>query len=525
MKSPVVLLTTNEAQAKIILTALAHLRVLHCRDVEAVRSICQNQGVALVLIVDEQPGFDGRRVFVDLCAVHPGLTGILLVPGQPDTTVLQGAIDAGFSGLVELLYAPEVLAGVVQQALQRYQLQWENARLRTLIPLYRLGEQFFAASTEQELLDDLVQAVAQQTGADQISVMLYDVKEDRLRIVASCGLDPELAGSIRVAPGAEISGWVYQQGKTVILNKEDQHATMFASLLKQPELVTAISFPLRICDRVIGVLNLSQKTTEDRFSSADKEMLSIVCSQAANALENLRSRQLLAQTTRMRTLFEQYVAPEVAELLLSQHTNLMELGEITEVTVLFADIRNFTRLVQHVELPVLRRFLNEFFQLFTEIVFQWQGTVDKFMGDAVLSVFGAPVKIVNPSLAAVQAAWAIRSRFAELRQRWSAESREFAMVDLGVAVTSGTMFIGNIGSSRRFDYTVVGNEVNFAQRLAAESSECCVYITDAVRQAVAGTFKTAALGELQLRGVEKPIPVFSICDLRCAEDGQRVVGD
>lgn len=514
MKAPIVLLTTNETQAQTICSALANLRVLHCRNMEEVRSVCQTQSVALVLIVDEPPDLDGRKVFVDLGSVQPGLAGILLVPGQPDATLLQGVLDAGFSGLVELRYVPELLASVVQQALQRYHLLWENTRLRTLIPLYRLGEQFFAASTEEELMDELVQAVARQTGAGQISVMLYDAREDSLRIVASLGLDPELANSIRVIPGTQISGWVFQQGKSVILNKEDQHSSMFSALLKQPEVVSSISFPLRIRDRVIGVLNISQKTTEERFSSADKEMLSIICSQAANALENLRSRQMLTQTTRMRTLFEQYVAPEVAELLLSRHTDLMELGEITEVTVLFADIRNFTRLVQRVELPLLRRFLNEFFQFFTEIVFQWQGTVDKFMGDAVLSVFGALVKLDNPSLAAVRAAWAIRSGFTDLRRRWMQQSPEFAMVDLGVAVTSGTMFIGNIGSSRRFDYTVVGNEVNFAQRLAAESSECNVYITEAVRQAVAGTFETAALGEMQLRGVEKAIPVFSIRDLR-----------
>ena len=515
MKLPVVLLTTNDVQARTILSALAHLRVLYCQTIEEVRSICQHQSVALVLIVDEPPAIDGRSAFVELSTLQPGLAGILLVPGQPTASVLQGALDAGFSGLVELPYAPEVLAGVVQQALKRYQLQWENTRLRTLIPLYRLGEQFFAANTEQELIEELMQAVIQQTGISQISIMLYDTKEEKLRIVAARGLDPGLVESIRVAPGDQISGWVYQHGKPVILNKEDQHSSMFAALLNQPDIVTAISFPLRICDRVIGVLNISQKSTEERFSSADKEMLSIICSQAANALENLRSRHLLAQTTRMRTLFEQYVAPEVAELLLAQHTDLKELGEVTEVTILFADIRNFTRLVQHVELPLLRRFLNEFFHFYTEVVFEWQGTVDKFMGDAVLSIFGAPVKLENPSLAAVQAAWAIRQGFAELRTRWKDEAPEFAEVDLGVAVTSGTMFIGNIGSSRRFDYTVVGNEVNFAQRLAAESSECCVFVTEAVHRAVIGTFKTTALGEMQLRGVEKPMPVFSICDLRC----------
>jgi adenylate cyclase len=507
MKSPIVLLTANQPQAEIILQALSSLRVVHCRTTTEVRAVCVSQSVALLLLVDEPP-LDGQMVFAELSALQPGLAGILLIPGQSDAVVLQGALEAGFSGLVELPYAPEALAGVVRQALKRYQLQWENARLRTLIPLYSLGERFFSASSEQELLDDLVLAVEEQTGAGQISVMLFDAEAKSLYIAACRGIDPALASSIRVAPGDRIAGWVFAQGHSVILNREDQHVSMFAPLLQQPEIDSAISFPLRICNRVIGVLNISQKATEERFSSADKELLAIICSQAGNALENLRARKMLAETTRMRTLFEQYVAPEVAELLLSRHSDLVELGEIAEVTVLFADIRHFTRLVQRVELTVLRRFLNEFFQLFTEIVFQWQGTVDKFMGDAVLSVFGAPNRVDAPNLAAVRAAWAIHGMFAELRGRWMAESQEFSDVDLGVGVTSGTVFLGNIGSSRRFDYTVVGHEVNLAQRLAAESTECRIYITEPVQRAVADEFVVEPLGDVLPRGMEQAVPVF-----------------
>ncbi len=509
MKSPIVLLTANQPQAEIILQALSSLRVMHCRTTTEVRTVCVSQSVALLLLVDEPP-LDGQMVFAELSALQPGLAGILLIPGQPDAVILQGAQEAGFSGLVELPYAPEALAGVVQQALKRYQLQWENARLRTLIPLYSLGERFFSAGGEQELLDDLILAVEEQTGAGQISVMLFDAEAKSLYIAACRGIDPALASTIRVAPGDRIAGWVFAQGHSVILNREDQHVSMFAPLLQQPEIDSAISFPLRICNRVIGVLNISQKATEERFSSADKELLAIICSQAGNALENLRARKMLAETTRMRTLFEQYVAPEVAELLLSRHSDLVELGEIAEVTVLFADIRHFTRLVQRVELTVLRRFLNEFFQLFTEIVFQWQGTVDKFMGDAVLSVFGAPNRVDKPNLAAVRAAWAIHGMFAELRGRWMAESQEFTDVDLGVGVTSGTVFLGNIGSSRRFDYTVVGHEVNLAQRLAAESTECRIYITEAVRRAVADDFVVESLGDVLPRGMEQTVPVFRV---------------
>ncbi|MBV5316842.1 MAG: GAF domain-containing protein [Desulfobulbaceae bacterium] len=509
MKSSVLLLTADAIQATAIISALSRLEVIHCRAMAEAVLCCQNQRVCLALIVDDSPIFEGSQAFAELGAVQPGLAGVLL-SASTNNGLLHGALEAGFSGLVELPFNPAYLTRVVNQALERYRLQQENTRLRTLIPLYSLGEQFLAASTEEEILERLLDAVDRQTGAGRTSVMLYDDRDGCLHIAAARGMDPALVQSIRLQPGDKIAGWVFQQGKPVILNKEDQEDSIFSPLLQQPDIVSAISFPLKIRKLILGVLNVSQKETDERFSDADNEMLSIICSQAATALENVRSLHQLASTTRMRTMFEQYVAPEVAELLLAQHADLMELGEIKDVTVLFADIRNFTRLVQHLDLQALRAFLNEFFQFFTEEVFQHRGTVDKFMGDAVLAVFGAPVKLERPNLAAVQTAWAIKRKFTALRDQWSTRYEEFQGVDLGIAVTCGTVFLGNIGSARRLDYTVIGNEVNIAQRLAAESSSCRIYITDVVRQDIDGWFAIKEMGEMQLRGVEKKIQVFCI---------------
>jgi len=246
------------------------------------------------------------------------------------------------------------------------------------------------------------------------------------------------------------------------------------------------------------------------FSEADKETLGIICGQAALALENVRSLEVVKKTTRMRTLFEQYVAPEVAEILLTSDADIMGLGEIKEVTVLFADIRNFTGLVQHLNLADLRIFLNEFFQIFTDAIFQNRGTVDKFMGDAVLSVFGAPVELENANLAAVQTALIIQDRFESLRIRWTERCLDFQTVDLGIAVTCGQMYLGNVGSTRRLDYTVIGTPVNIAQRLAAESFRCRIYVTEPVRQAIATEIDTEEVGNVSLRGVEQEVQVFSV---------------
>ncbi|MCL1981132.1 MAG: GAF domain-containing protein [Proteobacteria bacterium] len=504
-----VLCTADDRQAEAIAAALPWLRLIRCPDGESVREACHSQDARLVLIVDEPPRIDGCRLFGELGAQHPGLAGVLL-SATADTALLHCALEAGFSGVVELPVKVPQVNRVVHQALERYRLQQENTRLRTLLPLYRMGEQLAATTSEEDILERLLDAVQLQTKASRCSLMLYDQKEQCLRVASVRGQYPAPVQSLRLQPGDQIAGWVFQQGKPVLLNRESQDESIFSPLLRQPETVSSISFPLRICEQNLGVLNISQQETEERFSEADNEMLSILCSQAAVALENQRVRQQLTETIRMQTLFEQYVAPEVAELLMAKNADLMELGEVKPTTVLFADIRNFTRLVQQIDLWSLRSFLNEFFHFFTDEVFRHRGTVDKFMGDAVLAVFGAPIKLDAPCLAAARTAAAIKTRFTELREQWGRRHRAFLGVDLGIAVTKGTVFLGNIGSNRRLDYTVIGNEVNIAQRLAAEASFCRIYITEAVLSEVGDSFEVEELGEIELRGFTHKPRIFSL---------------
>jgi adenylate cyclase len=192
------------------------------------------------------------------------------------------------------------------------------------------------------------------------------------------------------------------------------------------------------------------------------------------------------------------------------------LGAVKVATVLFADIRNFTGMVQHLPLPVLRDFLNEFFQVFTETIFEYRGTVDKFMGDAVLAVFGALIELDNASWTAVETALAIRERFAALKKEWQKRDSFFDSIDLGFGITRGEMFMGNVGSARRLDYTVIGTEVNIAQRLASAATSFRIYITDEVREDLARQAKEDQkvliedLGAMALKGVHYAVPAFCV---------------
>ncbi len=509
MKFSVLLLTTSDVQADNIVMQLSQCRVVRADSRQEAVLYCHKKLFSLVLIVDTPPAIQGQDVFTELSVIQPGLAGILL-SAKVDYQLMSKSMETGFSGVLQTPVDSALLSRVVMQAMERVRLREDNTQLRTLLPLYHLGEQFLSSSTEEDVLEGLLDAVKEQTGAVDISVMLYDPDEDCLHIAAARGMDQQLAASIRVQPGDQIAGWVFQKGKSVILNKEDQQESIFAPLLKRPEILSSISYPMIIRGQIIGVLNISQTESNSRFSEADNEMLAIVCSQAAMALENVRSLNQIATTTRMRTLFEQYVSPEIAELLIAQDSNLMGLGEIQMVTVLFADIRNFTGLVQRLELSDLRSFLNEFFQVFTETIFEHRGTIDKFMGDAVLAIFGTPLHLENANYSAVTAALTIKGKFEALRERWSEQCRTFHSVDLGIAITRGEVFFGNIGSSRRLDYTVIGNQVNIAQRLAAESSGCRIYTTESVVEGLGSDFSVEILGARQLRGVDEKIEIFSI---------------
>jgi len=504
----ILLITTDKSDIKDIKEALIEHEVLTSENPAEASSICVDHDVYLVIVEEELLGQSGSKLFVDLRRDRPWMAGLLLTE-KANEKLLRRALDIGFTGLLEKPIDPVRLLQRIYRAMEAARLQEENTRLRTLLPLYSFGEQFLSSTSEQEVFDGLIDIVVKETGANRVSIMWYREEEECLRIVAARGLDADLVESIRLQPGDQVAGWVYQKGKPVILNRDSQDQSIFASLLQRQEISAAVSFPITIRGKIMGVLNISQSREEVRFSEADIELLAVVSSQAAMALANVRFRRVLQEKTRVRTLFEQYVAPEVAELLITSGSDLVGLGEIKNVTVFFADIRESTTLVQHLDLKELRSFLNEFFQIFTEIIFENRGTVDKFMGDAVLAIFGAPIELENQNLTAVQTAVDIREQFEKLRMKWVARREDFSIIDIAIGVTCGDVFLGNVGSSHRFDYTVIGTPVNVAQRIAAASPPGHIHITREVKEHVEPYFEIVEVGSMRLRGVEKLVPVYS----------------
>lgn len=479
------------------------------QDPEDAFKLIRNEQVDLVIISNELTNSNGVDILRTVRSINPHIIGILVVEGSEVNPVIN-AVNSGFNGILEKPIETSSLLRAVEDALAISRSREEYTRLKTLFPLYQLGKKFLSATTDEEVYKELVTVICKEIQVPRVSVMMFEKNSKTLQIVASQGLEVESTQSIRIVPGEFISGWVFSKGKPLILNKKTQHESPLSRFLTRDEITASISYPLIIRGATSGVVNISDSDVRVEYSDADIEMLSVICSQATLALENVLALQEREQAVRLRTMFEQYVAPEVAELLINQKENMLDVGEIKNLTILFADIRNFTNLVQNVSPDLIRVFLNEFFELFSNIVYAANGTLDKFMGDAALVLFGAPVEVENPCNTAVESALKIRKGFGDLKEKWLKLSPHFASVGLGIGVTSGEVFLGNVGSEKRLDFTVIGTEVNVAQRLASETKAGQILITESVKSVVAENFPVSR-GEMRaLRGMDHEICVYGI---------------
>jgi len=217
-----------------------------------------------------------------------------------------------------------------------------------------------------------------------------------------------------------------------------------------------------------------------------------------------------AEKRKVSRLFGRYVSRDVYKQLVA-HPELAELGGIRrDMTVLFSDLRGFTSITEKGEPEALVHQLNEYFTEMVNIVFRNGGTVDKFVGDMVMALFGAPVDDVNHPDAAVTAAVEMVRELGELNKRWAAEGR--VQLDIGVGINSGDMIAGNIGSSQIMSYTVIGDNVNLGSRLESLNKDykTRIIMSEATRGRLTRRYDVRPLGGVVVKGKTRPVDIFEV---------------
>ena len=217
-----------------------------------------------------------------------------------------------------------------------------------------------------------------------------------------------------------------------------------------------------------------------------------------------------AEKRKVSRLFGRYVSRDVYKQLMA-NPGLAELGGVRrDTTVLFSDLRGFTSITEKGEPEALVEQLNEYFTEMVEIVFRNGGTVDKFVGDMVMALFGAPVDDVSHPDAAVTAAVEMVRKLGELNTRWAADGR--VQLDIGIGINSGDMIAGNIGSSQIMSYTVIGDNVNLGSRLESLNKEykTRIIMSEATKGRLTRQYQIRPLGGVIVKGKTRPVEIFEL---------------
>ena len=278
--------------------------------------------------------------------------------------------------------------------------------------------------------------------------------------------------------------------------------------------------PVHYGAELVGALWLRRDPDDPPFDADDRSLLAALANQAAVILENSRllDSYLVQQQEqfRLRGMLEQYLAPSVAERLIAGETRPALEGTRLPVTVLMVDMRGSTELINHVEPEVMVHLLNQYLGAMIDALFHYEGTIDKFAGDAVLGFFGAPEGHPDDPWRAVRAGAMMLRAFDALLAEWRRQYALPAALGVGVGIASGDVVVGNIGSAKRLEHTVIGSTVNLAARLAAKAPAATLLMDDATWRAVAAPLGLAPPARarrpryMRAKGFAALVPVYRL---------------
>jgi adenylate cyclase len=383
-----------------------------------------------------------------------------------------------------------------------------SARERVLEGLAQVAHVLLEVEELEPVLEKVMEAIFQQLPAERAYILLFtESGKPELRMARS-----RSGTALAEAPISQTILDLVSSQKVAVLTSDAQSDERFSAgmSVRLHQIRSAMCAPLWHRDKVIGVLFVDTPLATGCFLSENLDLLTALAGYAAVAIDRARLNDNIREERRMRERFARYHSPAVVDAIVGKHL-ASDTGrhETRDVTVLFADIVGFTSRSESLDPTEVARFLTEFFSLASDAVFEFGGTLDKFIGDAVMVFFGAPIVQEDHAERAVKAALAMRKRLIEWNRQRQASGLD--AVSVRIAINSGVVVVGDIGSATRVDYTILGNTVNVAARLeelVAKPNQ--IVIGPATFKGVQNMFPTEHLGDVALRGLQGKIPVYRI---------------
>jgi len=381
---------------------------------------------------------------------------------------------------------------------------------RRLAALYEVSKIMASGFDLDERLSQVLDLILRELEADRGFVMLKEAGGDQLNVRLARQMGRELDAS---SPSMGIAGRAAIDGEPVLMTDAatDQEFGMRDSII-QNKIRSAMCVPLQMRDEIFGSIYIDTQKFHVAFGEPDLELFASLASQAAMAIHNVQLHEQVVEAEKRRQDFGRFLSPDLVERIMTSGASFELGGQKTEATTIFCDIRGFTNISERSAPQEIVAMLNEHFTAVTEIIFHYQGTINKFIGDEVMAVFGAPFSTGDEPFQAVCAAIAIQNKNRELNELRKRNGKP--PIELGIGMESGEVSAGYIGSPMRMEYTVIGDKVNTASRLCGQAKAGQIIVGKDTWERVKDRVEGQLTGTVPLKGKEHPVEIYEVTGLK-----------
>jgi adenylate cyclase len=397
------------------------------------------------------------------------------------------------------------------------ELEELRRKARVLAMLYEMSKTLGSVFDLDRIFDKACEVIFSATPADRVVALLREDGtqdadgEENLQVVAMRVRDESrTARAQKQSIGRTITRKVMRERQALLSQDaaSDQEFAGVHSIVAQG-VHSTICAPLLADKRVHGALYADRLDPFTTFTYADLELVSAVAAQTAVAVESARAHERLAREEVARANYGRFLPEYVVQQIL-ENPDSFKLGGVNQtLTVLFADIRGFTRLSEHAAPERVVQLLNNYFTAMSDIIFAHGGTLDKYIGDGLMALFGAPHATPEDACNAVSAAVAMQRQMQVINKHLRDDG--LAEIAIGIGLHTGVATVGYIGSERRSEYTAIGDTVNLAARLEQNSVPGQILLSDATAQAAASAgCSMVSRPPLTVKNRVQPVPVFEV---------------
>ncbi|HEY9900886.1 MAG TPA: adenylate/guanylate cyclase domain-containing protein [Candidatus Sericytochromatia bacterium] len=365
--------------------------------------------------------------------------------------------------------------------------------------IYNLAERITACLDLKEVAELVIDEARKLIAADSGSLMLLNKETGKFEVIAAFGQEYDTKAPIEMGQG--IAGNVVLTGRGEIINEVSTDPRFVKG---DNRINSLICVPLQIHEHAIGVINISSKEPFN-YRAADLKLFTTLASQAASAIENANLHENKLKQERIKSNLERYVNSQLVEAILNEKGDISLAPAKNDITILFSDIRNFTSKCEELEAEKIVEYLNEYFTHMVDVIFSHGGTVNKFVGDMIVAMFGAPSRLVDSERCAIETAIDMQNRIKQIPVPWIRHN-----FITGIGISSGEVVVGNVGSPQHMDYTAIGDKVNIASRLQSMAKGEQILVSRSIYDVTKYLFEFKEIGSVKVKGKKEAIEVFEV---------------